>query len=58
MRPWKARKYVEGKPVATKMFKTEQEAIDFALDQNLNTLGGIHKVYEWKVQKTFDKHRL
>jgi hypothetical protein len=58
MKPWKARKYVEGKPVATKMFRTEQEAIDFVDEQNTRTLGGIHGAFIWRVQKTFDKHRL
>ena len=52
---WKARKYVEGKPVATKMFHTEQEAIDFADEQNDSTLSGIYGISEWVVQRTYKK---
>lgn len=58
MKPWKARKYVEGRPVATKMFLTEEEAIEFANEQNTNTLGGIHGAFVWKVQRTYIKRKL
>lgn len=54
-KPWKARKYVEGKPVATKMFNTREEAIEFADEQNNTTLSGIYGISEWAVQRTYKK---
>lgn len=57
MKPWKARKYVHGKPVATKMFNTEEEAQAFADEQNETTLSGIWGVTEWIVQETYKKKK-
>jgi hypothetical protein len=54
-KPWKARKYVEGKPVATKMFNTREEAIEFADEQNDSTLSGIYGISKWVVQRTYKK---
>jgi hypothetical protein len=57
-KPWKARKYVDGKPVATKMFDTKNEAINFADWQNDSTLSGQFGYSRWMVEKTFKKSKV
>ena len=58
MKEWKARKYVNGRPVATKMFSTREEAEDFANEQNNKTLAGIYNAAEWVVQKTYKRSKV
>lgn len=57
MKPWKARKYVKGHPVATKMFNTEEEAQAFADEQNEKSLAGIYGIVQWVVQETYYKRK-
>ena len=57
-KPWKARKYVDGKPVATKMFDNRNEAIEFADKQNDSTLSGQFGYSRWMVEKTFKKKKI
>lgn len=57
MKDWKARKVVNGKPVATKMFNTEQEAIEFADKENESTLSGQYGYSRWIVQRTYKKRK-